>query len=97
MMEEIMDPNILMTLAYLAFFILIMYLMIFLPQKRRDKKMKEMLDALKVDDIIVTIGGLTGKIVNIKDDEVTIETGVERAKINLKKWAVKEVITPIEN
>lgn len=92
-----MDPNILMTLGYLAFFILIMYLMIFLPQKKRDKKMKAMLDSLKVDDNIITIGGLSGKIVNIKDDEITIETGVERAKVNLKKWAVKEVITPIEN
>jgi len=91
-----MDPNILMTLGYLAFFILIMYLMIFLPQKKRDKKTKAMLDSLQVGNTIITIGGLTGKIVNIKDDEVTVETGVERAKLNFKKWAIKEVIKPIE-
>ena len=46
---------------------------------------------------VITIGGVSGKIVNIKDDEVTIETGVEKAKINFKKWAIKEVIKPIEN
>jgi preprotein translocase subunit YajC len=91
-----MDPNILMTLGYLAFFILIMYLMIFLPQKKRDKKAKAMLDALQVGNIVITIGGLTGKVVNIKDDEITIETGVERAKVNFKKWAIKEVVKPVE-
>jgi preprotein translocase subunit YajC len=74
-----------------------MYLMIFLPQKRRDKKAKAMLDAMQVGNTIISIGGITGNIVNIKDDEVTIETGVEKAKINLKKWAIKEVVKPIES
>ena len=71
--------------------------MIFLPQKRRDKKAKAMLDAMQVGNTIISIGGITGNIVNIKDDEVTIETGVEKAKINLKKWAIKEVVKPIES
>ncbi|NLV36241.1 MAG: preprotein translocase subunit YajC [Clostridiaceae bacterium] len=92
-----MDQNLLITLGYLVFFILIMYLMIFLPQKRRDKKAKAMLDAMQVGNTIISIGGITGNIVNIKDDEVTIETGVEKAKINLKKWAIKEVVKPIES
>jgi preprotein translocase subunit YajC len=95
-----MDQNtgsILVTVGYLAFFILIMYLLIFLPQKKRDKKAKAMLDALLVGDSVVTIGGISGKVINIKDDEVTLETGVERAKINIKKWAIKEVAKPIES
>lgn len=74
-----------------------MYLIIFLPQKRRDKKAKEMLNAMQVGNSVVTIGGVSGKVVNIKDDEITIETGVEKAKINFKKWAVKEVVKPIES
>lgn len=82
----------------LPFIIMIgaMYLLIFLPQKKREKKTREMLNALKVGDNVITIGGITGKIINIKDDEVTIETGVEKAKVNFKKWAVKEVIEPIK-
>ena len=89
--------GLLLTLGYLVFFILIMYLMIFLPQKRRDKKAKAMLDAMQVGNTVVTIGGVTGKIINIKDDEVTVETGVEKAKITFKKWAVKEVVKPVES
>jgi preprotein translocase subunit YajC len=89
--------GLLLTLGYLVFFILIMYLMIFLPQKRRDKKAKAMLEAMQVGNQVVTIGGVAGKIINIKDDEVTIETGVEKAKINFKKWAIKEVVKPVES
>jgi preprotein translocase subunit YajC len=74
-----------------------MYLMIFLPQKRRDKKSKAMLDAMQVGNTVVTIGGVAGKIINIKDDEITLETGVEKAKINFKKWAIKEVVKPVES
>lgn len=74
----------------------LMYVIIILPQKRREKKTRSMLDALVVGDKITTIGGVTGKIVNIKDDEITIETGIEKAKVNFKRWAVKDVEKPIE-
>ena len=74
----------------------LMYVIIILPQKRREKKTRSMLDALMVGDKITTIGGITGKIVNIKDDEITIETGIEKAKVNFKRWAVKDVEKPIE-
>ena len=92
-----MPNSLLVRVGYLVFFIGIMYLLIFLPQKKRDKKAKAMLESLQVGNNVVTIGGLSGKIINIKDDEVTVETGVERAKINVKKWAVKEVIKPAES
>jgi preprotein translocase subunit YajC len=89
--------GIYLTVGYLLFFIVIMYLLIFLPQKRRDKKAKDMLSALQVGYAIVTIGGISGKVLNIKDDEVTIETSVEKSKINVKKWAIKEVVKPMES
>lgn len=84
------------TIGYLLFFVAIMYLLIFLPQKRRDKKNKLMLDALQVGNNVVTIGGVAGKIINIKDDEFTVETSVEKTQIVVKKWAIKEVNKPIE-
>lgn len=83
-------------ILYIAFFIGIMYLLIFLPQKRRDKKNKEMLNTLAVGSNITTIGGIAGKIINIKDDEVTIESGIENTKILVKRWAIKDVERPIE-
>ncbi|HOV26782.1 MAG TPA: preprotein translocase subunit YajC [Pseudobacteroides sp.] len=76
--------------------LVVFYFMIILPQKKRDKKTREMLNALKVGDNIITIGGIAGKIVNIKDDELTIETGVKRTEILIMRWAVKEVTKSAE-
>lgn len=69
----------------------VMYLVIILPQKKRDKKVKEMLGAVKVGDEISTIGGIAGKIIHIQEDNVTIESGIENTKFQIKKWAIKEV------
>ncbi|KNY25442.1 preprotein translocase subunit YajC [Pseudobacteroides cellulosolvens] len=72
--------------------IAVFYFMIILPQKKRDKKTREMLNALNVGENIITIGGVVGKIINIKDDELTIETSIKRTEIVIMRWAVKEVL-----
>jgi preprotein translocase subunit YajC len=73
----------------------LMYVIMIVPQKRKEKKLRETIGGAIVGDQIITIGGLAGKIVNIKDDEVTFETSVERTKVTIKKWAIKDVIKPI--
>ena len=72
-----------------------MYFLAILPQKKREKQLQDTINNAIVGDQIVTIGGISGKIVNIKDDEITFETSVERTKMTIKKWSVKEVIKPI--
>lgn len=76
----------------------IMYFMIIRPQKKREKLTKEMLDGLIVGDKLVTIGGIYGKIVKIKDDTLILETGSEGDKsyIKVARWSVKEVVKPAE-
>jgi preprotein translocase subunit YajC len=74
----------------------VMYFILILPQKRKDKKMKEMLSAIQVGNNVTTIGGVMGKIINIKDDEVTIETSIEKTQVKLKRWAIKEVERSLE-
>jgi preprotein translocase subunit YajC len=74
----------------------VMYFILILPQKRKDKKMREMLSSLQVGNNVTTIGGLMGKIINIKDDEVTLETSIEKTQVKLKRWAIKEVERPVE-
>lgn len=83
--------SIWLTVGYMAVFLVIMYLLIFLPQKKRDKKAKAMISSLEVGSSVTTIGGIIGTIVNIRDDEVTVETSIERTKINLKKSAIGQV------
>lgn len=83
-------------IIYVVFFGALMYFMIFLPQRKRDKKAKELMSALQVGNMVVSIGGMSGKVINLKDDEVTIETSVEKTQVVLKKWAIKEVQKPLE-
>jgi len=74
----------------------VMYLILILPQRKKEKKTREMLNALKVGDEVITVGGVMGKVVNIKDDEVTLESGVMKTKVLFKRWAIKEVRQMIE-
>jgi preprotein translocase subunit YajC len=50
-----------------------------------------MLDALKVGDEVITVGGIIGKIVSIKDDTVTIEVGADKTKIKITRRAIATV------
>ena len=54
-----------------------------------------MINQAIVGDKVISIGGIVGRIINIKDGRFTIESGNERTKITIKKWAVKEVEKPI--
>jgi len=79
---------ILLTVAMFAFF----YFFIIRPQKKREKADAEMRSNLEVGDKITTIGGMIGRVVSIKDDEtLTFETGADRVKIHINRWAVRSV------
>lgn len=69
----------------------VFYFMLIMPQKKKEKKTREMLNALKQGDEITTIGGVVGKIINIKDDQLTIETSVEKTQVVIMRWAVRDV------
>lgn len=67
------------------------YFLLIRPQKKREKTDRMMRNSLEQGDNIVTIGGIVGKIVLIKEDsdEITIETSNDRTKLTFKKWCVQ--------
>ena len=75
----------------------LMYLLLIRPQRKKEKKLKEQINAMVVGDSVVTIGGVVGRIVNIKDDEVTISTSVANTLLTFKKSAINSVIKPISD
>ena len=75
--------------------IVVMYFLIIRPQRKRDKENKEMLASLKVGDNVTTIGGVCGKIVNIRDDVLTLEVGKDKVKLVFERWAIRDVDRPI--
>lgn len=68
-----------------------MFLVMIIPQRKREKKIKAMLDGIKEGDRIRTIGGFYGRVVNVKDDIVTFECGPDKVKLTLSKNAVATV------
>ena len=79
--------NLQMILILVVFF-LIMYFIMIRPEKKKQKKIEAMRNALTVGDEIVTIGGIMGVVVNVTEDNITIETGEDKVRIQFKKWAV---------
>lgn len=72
----------------------IFYFMLIRPQRKKDKKVKEMLDNLKHGDRITTIGGIYGTIVSIKDDTITLAIGQKNqapTEITVARWAIRQV------
>ena len=66
----------------------IMYFMMIRPQKKRQKEEQTMRDNIQVGDEITTIGGIIGRVVTVKDDALIIETGADRNKMKIARWAV---------
>jgi len=84
--------------AFLPFVIIlgVMYFLMIRPQKKKEKLKQEMLSQLIVGDKILTIGGIHGKIVSIKGDNLIIETGKpsELSTLKITRWAISEVTKP---
>ena len=62
-------------------------------QKKREKEEQKMRNNMRVGDEITTIGGICGRVVTIRDDSLVIETGADRNKMTIKKWAVQSCDT----
>jgi preprotein translocase subunit YajC len=66
----------------------VFYFFLIRPENKKKKKISEMRNELAVGDEITTIGGMIGKIVSIKDDTITFETGEDRVRIQVMRWAI---------
>ena len=75
----------------LLLMIVVFYFFLIRPQKKKDKKFKDMLAALKTGDRICTIGGIYGTITNIKDDTIELAVSTENTKLIVARWAIRNV------
>ena len=66
----------------------VMYFLMIRPENKRKKEAEQMRSDMKVGDEITTIGGICGKVVQVKDDKFVIETGADQVRIEFVKWAL---------
>ena len=67
----------------------VMYFVMIRPQKKKQKEEQEMRDAIQIGDEITTIGGICGRVVTVKEDSLVVETGADRTKMKITRWAIQ--------
>lgn len=86
------DPagNTMLIVTMVAMVALIYFLM-WRPQKKKEKQATEMRNSIEVGDEVTTIGGIVGRVVNLKEDTFVIETAGDRSRMRFKRWAIQDV------
>lgn len=81
----------LLTFLPIVAMLVLMYFILLRPQQKKEKKATEMRNSIDVGDGVTTIGGLVGRVASIKEDSFVLETGADRVKIRMKRWAIQDV------
>ncbi len=76
------------SLGMVAIMFVFMYVFMIRPENKRKKQAEEMRSNIEVGDKITTIGGLVGRVVHVTNDRITFETGEDRVRVEIVKWAV---------
>ncbi len=83
-----MTPDSMSMIVMLLVMIAVFYFFLIRPENKKKKAMNDMRSSLKVGDNITTIGGVIGDIVQVKDENIVIEVGADKVRIEFTKWAV---------
>ena len=80
----------------LVLFFAVMYFVMIRPENKRKKEAEQMRSSLKNGDMVTTIGGIVGKVVDVKEDKFVLETSADRVRIEFAKWALSTNETAVE-
>ncbi|MCD7775217.1 MAG: preprotein translocase subunit YajC [Clostridiales bacterium] len=67
----------------------IMYFVMIRPQRKKQKEEQAMRDAIQIGDEVTTIGGICGRVVTVKEDSLVIETGSDKNRMKITRWAIQ--------
>ncbi|MGJ8455163.1 preprotein translocase subunit YajC [Pseudothermotoga sp. U03pept] len=67
------------------------YFLIILPQRRREKQFRDMVSNMKRGDTVITVGGIVGKVIDIKKDTIKIKTAMT-TELEITKRAIATVL-----
>ena len=88
-----MDTSAFTTIAPLIFIMAIMYFLLIRPQQQQAKKLREKIDAVRRGDIVVTAGGILGRVVkasNSEDPEILVEIA-DNVQVKVLKATLSDV------
>ncbi|MBE6578464.1 MAG: preprotein translocase subunit YajC [Ruminococcaceae bacterium] len=80
-----------MMIGMIVVMVALMYFFVFRPQKKQERETNEMRNSIEIGDVVSTVGGIIGVVVRIKDEMLLIESGADRTRIQIQKWAVRGI------
>ncbi|MGE4273471.1 MAG: preprotein translocase subunit YajC [Desulfitobacterium sp.] len=86
-----MTQSTMTLILYMGVFFAIMYFFMIRPQQKQQKQRQAMLTSLKVNDKIITAGGIYGKIKKVKEDSVIVVIA-DKVEIELTKNGIASVL-----
>lgn len=81
--------NPVMTILLMVGMVAIMYFVMIRPQKKKQQEEQKLRDSVQIGDEITTIGGINGRVVTVKEDSIVLETGADRTKMKIMRWAIQ--------
>ena len=88
-----LGSTVIMMVAMLAIF----YFMLIRPENKRKKEAEQMRSSIRKGDKITTIGGVVGTVVDVKENNIVVETSADQVRIEFAKWAISTNETAAEN
>ena len=85
------SPIVMMVLMLVIF-----YFMLIRPENKRKKEAEQMRASVKKGDKVTTIGGIVGTVVDVKENNIVIETSADQVRIEIAKWALSTNETAAE-
>lgn len=82
------QPSMWPTLMMIGVMFAAMYFIMIRPENKRKKEAENMRSSLHNGDEVITIGGISGVVVDVKEDRLVIETGADRVRIEIMKWGI---------
>ena len=76
------------TVIMLVLMVAVFYFMLIRPENKRKKEAEQMRAAVKKGDQITTIGGIVGTVVDVKENNIVIETSADQVRLELAKWSL---------
>lgn len=84
------------TIIMLVLMLAIFYFMLIRPENKRKKEAEQMRNSVKKGDQITTIGGIIGTVVDVKENNIVIETSADQVRVEFAKWAISSNETAAE-
>ena len=85
--------SILVMVLYMVVIFGAMYFILIRPQRKKQKEEKKMRENLQVGDEVVTIGGIYGRVISLKEDTFVIESKSDHSKLTFARWALQQNLT----